>query len=760
MQRKINLKLVGIVLAGLFILSVAVHFLHGYQVQRNAYRLLERADRASAEKDVDKALTYYALYLTFSPNDFDATQKYAELLDRRGDDGDRVHLILLLEQVLRGKPNEHGLRLRLVHNLIALDRFSEAIDHLKRLQASAADKGEVLHMIGWCQDAKKDYGAAAKSFAEAVRVNPKQLKSYALWVEVLNDRLHRPEEARKALDDLVEANADVYHAYLMRARFARQTGDDDTAAGDLKRAFQLAPDKTEVILDVADAAHAKGNWADAIKLLQESVRRQPNDVDLAGALADLAARHQRFDDAEKTFAQAGDRLSIRLAQCRLFAARGTTADRVKLDRLAMAPDNAFSRDERIRVWRALADAWLRLADAGKADALLREIARAQPKDVNSRSILLDLALQKNQPAQARTWRDELRAIEGESGSLWRYGDAAILVHESRDHRASFVEARKKLAEIDLLRPNWPRVAVLFGVISEREGKSDQAIVDYTRALEQGETGPRVLMSLLGLLVQRGGYAKAETELAKYEQRWALTPEVARFGAEIALGLRDKRYANLAVKRAELTLPARDYRDALWLARIYDAAGETAKAEALLRRSLEEAGHTPDVWVAWMDHLQQANRLTEALKDLERMKKDVSPSRQPLTLARCCEALGLHAEATKAYAEALKAQPSDFITLAYAADFARRADRAEEAQRLYERLLDPALAAPAEYAVPARRHLAVLLAGSSRPRAIALLDANKAGRPETIADQRVRWFLEHVDVATRASALASFQNSLR
>ena len=46
-------------------------------------------------------------------------------------------------------------------------------------------------------------------------------------------------------------------------------------------------------------------------------------------------------------------------------------------------------------------------------------------------------------------------------------------------------------------------------------------------------------------------------------------------------------------------------------------------------------------------------------------------------------------------------------LAHAADFARRAGRPEEARTLYERLLDPALVAPAEYTVPARRYLASL-----------------------------------------------------
>jgi len=750
MHNRVNLKLIGTVVGVLLIASVAVHFLHGYQMQHNAYRLLERA---GAEQDVDKALAYYSQYLTFVPNDADATQKYAELLDRRGgDDGERIHLVLLMEQVLRAKPNEHALRLRLVHNLVALDRFSEAINHLKRLQMSSADKAEVLHMVGWCQEAKKDYGAAAKAFAEAVRANPKQIKSYELLVEVLNDRLSRPEEARKALDDLVEANPASYQAHLMRARFARITGDDATLKSDLKRALQLAPEKTEVILAVAANAP---DAAEAFRLLDDGVRRQPGDVELACSLADLAARHKRLADAEKTLGQAGDRLSTRLALCRLYSARGSIEDRAKLDRLAVLPDKRFSREDRLLIWRAVADACMRLADTGKAMSLLRDIARAWPKDTGSRSLLLDLALQKNDSAMARTWRDELRAIEGDNGSLWRFGEAAILVHEAKDQRRPLAEARRKLRELDQLRPNWPRVAVLFGIISERENDYDQAIADFSRAMEQGESQPRVVESLLRLLVQRGDFAKAETELAKYEQRTQLTTDLARFGADIALGMRDKHHAKLAVKRAE-NVPVRDFRDALWLARIYDAADEFAKAEALLRQSLDQAGHAPDVWVAWAEHLRAMDRGGEAAKDLDQMKKNISPSRQPLTLARCYEALGLHDASAKAYHDALLAQPNDFITLAHAADFAHRAERNDDARRLYERLLDPSLAAPLEYTAPARRRLAVLIADSSRSRAIALLDANKT---ESIADRRVRWYIEHLDAARRASSLANFKSSL-
>ena len=160
MKRKLNLKLVLSVLGGLLIVGVGVHFLHGYQLGQNAGRLLERADKAREAKELGKAEFYYEQYLSFVPNDADTVQKLAELIDARAETvGERIRAVLLTEQVLRLKPNEDALRVRLVQHLITLERLPEAIDNLRKLEKTAKtanDRADVLHMLGWCLEAKKD----------------------------------------------------------------------------------------------------------------------------------------------------------------------------------------------------------------------------------------------------------------------------------------------------------------------------------------------------------------------------------------------------------------------------------------------------------------------------------------------------------------------------------------------------------------------------------------------------------------------------
>jgi tetratricopeptide (TPR) repeat protein len=267
--------------------------------------------------------------------------------------------------------------------------------------------------------------------------------------------------------------------------------------------------------------------------------------------------------------------------------------------------------------------------------------------------------------------------------------------------------------------------------------------------------------LLELLAARRDFARAETELAKYQEKSPLTRDLARLGAEAALGLRDQRFTRLAVQRAEqaVATPINDYRDGIWLARIYQAAGETAKAEKVLQSCLEQAERTPDVWVAWMDFLARSNQTARAPAEIAKLKKALPQDRQPLTLARCYEAMRQLDQAGKAYEDAVAAAPMDVTTLARAADFFRRADRVEQAERYYRRLLDPEVGARADDAIAARRKLAVLLAPRDAKLAIALLEQNKA-HGESIADQRVRWFIQSLTPAARLSAIAKFEDSLR
>lgn len=661
MRRKLNVKVVGSVIGVLLVASIGVHFLHGYQLKRNAYRLLERGDQASADKQDDKALTCYQQYLSFAPNDADTLQKYVAVLDRHVG-GERVRLVLLMEQVLRAKPNEHALRMRLVHNLIALDRIAEALDHVVKLQAHWSDQAEYLHLLGWCQDANKDHAKAAESFAQAIRVNPKQIRSYALLAEILQDRLNQPDDAQKTIDDLVTANAGSYQAYLLRARFLRRRGDDKSAQSDLALAQKLGPDKAEVIFEIADAARARGDWGEAVKLLKDGMKRFPDQVEFYRAISGVADNRQDAIEYLRVglrHAPQSSELTILLIDL-LIDQRQTKEARTKIDELVKAG-----------------------------------MKLALPNYLKARLAVAE-----------REWSEAIRLLEGVREELGAGSEWSSRVHvllglchrQLGDHEQELQAIRRAVND----EPTWMTANVELGAALLNNRRLDEAC----HALEPLRTAQDLPAGYWILLSRARLYAQMRVPAA--ERRWDTVEE--SFAEAIKA---EPKSAEASSVRAELMAVrsdfagVRDYRDALWLARVYQIAGEDASAEKLLREALDQASHSPDTWIAWMQHLQHTKQHDRGVKDLDRLKKDLPAGRQPLTLARCYEALQMSDEAAKAYEGALQAAPDDFIALAYAADFARRSARANDARVLYERLLDPALAAPAEYTEPARRHLASL-----------------------------------------------------
>ena len=60
MRRRLNLRVLACLVVVLLVLAAGIHWLHGYQVQRNAGALLEQADRAEEQGDLAGTVDYLA----------------------------------------------------------------------------------------------------------------------------------------------------------------------------------------------------------------------------------------------------------------------------------------------------------------------------------------------------------------------------------------------------------------------------------------------------------------------------------------------------------------------------------------------------------------------------------------------------------------------------------------------------------------------------------------------------------------------------
>jgi tetratricopeptide (TPR) repeat protein len=502
MRRKLNIRFLLYVVSALAVASIGAHFLHGYQQQRTAHRLRELAESAAND---EKALAYYAQYLTLAPDDIDAVQKYAEVLDR-APMADRWQVAAKMEQVLRGKPIEHSLRMRLVHNLIELERYADAIDHLKKLQGSWSDKAEVAHTLGWCLDAKKDYRQAADSFAEAIRINPKQFRSYVLLVEVLSDRLNQPEEAAKVLDDLVSADGDNFQAYLLRARFARRLGDEKSARNDIRTAYKLAPHERDVILEAAGVARSAGDKLEAVRLLQDGVQRFPKEPAFYRGLASLKIQMGKTAEA---------------------------MDHVK-DGLRQAPN---SNDLAVVLIDLMIDQ--KQYDGARekiADLLKSGCAPAMPNYLKAR-----LAVETRQWSQAIGLFESVRRDLGDA-SEWHgriYAMMGLCYHRLGKHDLELQAFRKAVEH----EPTWLPAVIGLGAAQLREGRIGEAsqTLEPLRSVKELPSDYWVLLGRVRLAQQ--------LQLPEAERRLAVVDD--------ALANADPRSADRGLVQAEVLLARRE-----------------------------------------------------------------------------------------------------------------------------------------------------------------------------------------------------------
>ena len=77
--RSINVAAVLILLVGSVLLGVGTHFLHAYQVKRNAHTLLDQADVAERDGEPDQVADYLGQYLQMAPNDTSVLARYGLL---------------------------------------------------------------------------------------------------------------------------------------------------------------------------------------------------------------------------------------------------------------------------------------------------------------------------------------------------------------------------------------------------------------------------------------------------------------------------------------------------------------------------------------------------------------------------------------------------------------------------------------------------------------------------------------------------------
>jgi predicted Zn-dependent protease len=523
-------------------------------------------------------------------------------------------------------------------------------------------------------------------------------------------------------------------------------------AGDL----DLAILRANVLL-----AQRKLDGARAVLTREIAIRSSntnPEDIPAWLALADAESRAGDYERADEILADAkkrfGDRAAVRLGKARLLVERGRTGDREAIKNLAN-DDAGLSADERGRLHRDLAEVWLRLGDAREARRLLERAAAEMPRDLRSRSLLLDLDLRESNLADARKRLAEMKELEGPAGVQSAHAELYVRAEEALGNPEAL---RAILAELKSspLRRGDGRIELVEAKILERLGDIDQSIAKMVDAVNAGQRSPQVLHRLVKLFTERRNYDQLAWVIALMEGRGTLPREAGRASVEAALANNSVEHARQLLGPVNLDF-IRDYRELLWLGRTYRAMKDPVAAEQAYRQAVAVAPHAQDAWIELANFLVASGKRTQADELPAQIDARVLGKSYPLVKARVLQALGRLREAEAAYVAALQARPNDFLTLLDAAGFCRYVDQPARAEPLYKKVLAPSSPTPPEIAARARRGLALALSSQSPEKAAAILAGNQ--QLWNLEDDRVAAFLKGLDAKKRAEAIRDLEGSV-
>jgi len=331
MQRyRINYRLLIGLFVGSIVLSITLHFVWKWQVNRKANRYRESSQAALASNDTLKAFKDLKMYLRLRRQDESARIELATIAsDIAVMDGvsreDKGNAFGVLSDTVR-RTSDPGLRRKLADLHFFHGRPQDAITHYNEL-LNASEDPELRAMHARSLFRAKDYNKAidhafkligydklAKEFNSESATAANQPELYSALAEALLQQDKDIELARQVIDQMVALNPDSAIARLRRSVFLYGVDEKEEATAELNKAFELDPEDADVLYRKAEVAYLEENHEDARRFANEGIEKFADEMRFYRLLSRVELLAEQYDDAiavlDKAIQQFGDNRSI------------------------------------------------------------------------------------------------------------------------------------------------------------------------------------------------------------------------------------------------------------------------------------------------------------------------------------------------------------------------------------------------------------------------------------------------------------------
>jgi tetratricopeptide (TPR) repeat protein len=206
-----------------------------------------------------------------------------------------------LERAVHLQPNSAEYAMAFAQALFIWDRAPALLVFLQSVKLKFAALPEFQFALALAYYKTARYTDAAATLESLIRTNPRRQDQIYFWLGNADLALGKQEDAETAYRKAIEINPKQPAYYENFATLLRRQGPEklDDAIVQLKRANQYDPNDPYVGLQLALCYESKGNLADAAKLLEKAVQRDPTLVPAHIALARIYFRLDKKTDAER-----------------------------------------------------------------------------------------------------------------------------------------------------------------------------------------------------------------------------------------------------------------------------------------------------------------------------------------------------------------------------------------------------------------------------------------------------------------------------
>ncbi|MCG8584083.1 MAG: tetratricopeptide repeat protein, partial [Pirellulales bacterium] len=338
-MRRLNIKLLIILVASTIFVCAGVYFVHAWQVEGSIDSLFHEAKQSQEDKNYDNALQLYRRYLANAPTDApfedEARCNLAIVADEislkemdKGADGNIGAIrraYSLLKDANIASPDNEDVKRRLI-NYYLIDRGSPnalklADELLRELLAKSPEDVELHMQLAASQQGRARDQEAIKTLSKVVGYDEKadefrtskaldatSLEAYLQLAQLLSKKSDKTDAAKKVVDKMVSLNPSEYKASEYRSRYWRWRILEDTAEEnhdtirswiekDLAEARRLAPENGEILMASADFATEQEKHEEAESYLREAAKTYENRFTVYAKLAETLLRQGKREEA-------------------------------------------------------------------------------------------------------------------------------------------------------------------------------------------------------------------------------------------------------------------------------------------------------------------------------------------------------------------------------------------------------------------------------------------------------------------------------